>query len=958
MRDLLLTLSLCCSCIWVTAASPGRISGAQYLELAAAACRQQHADSLSYFLSQAKERYLQKDSLIAWINGIKDISRIYRDELQEPEQALTTLQMGTLEKLWRSPKQQEEWEAIGWLAVNLGYTYKYGTEQYLPASKYYQLAKGILVDQLGQENLEIGIYVFQEWGNLKTMMGDFEMAEVLLDQFLSLALAAEETNIAAEAYNDQGVQFISRWDITKDKSALEKAISYLENGLSLSNIHDFPRGLLHGNLVKCYMELQDRKRVLRHATSANNAIQRFYDQSGYRGLRLDQAKIQQNLGDFFLQSKTVSDAILQYEKAEQLYLEVYPSAKHRELARTYSAHASALREQQNWEQALNLHQKALRAIVGDFETETRLGNPSLDQIRAERVIGEVLLAKARTLQAKFQQEKTLDDLRLALECHDLLYEVEWRIRASYLYEASKLEHISKQQQITEEGIDMAYIIWQKTQEQKYLDLAFQLAERNKSILLLEAVRKAESNQSINQKTERQQAEFRLQKGIAELEKEIFAAEENSAPDSLLRQLKISLLDKKQAYQTWIDGLGAAKQEIRTGIRVERQTLAHHQALLTSNQHIVEYFVGDRSIYVFVLSADQKSCFKLPKDFPLEEWVQQFRQSIEGFQMDEQSLQELCSTYSHLGNHLYKRLFEPIQSQLGVEQQLLLIPNGILNYLPFEALLTAAESSCQFSNYPYLIRDYEIAYAYSAALYQELLERPQADGPFLGVAPSFDGHDEFGELYRNAESIQTAQRYFDGTVFPSDQATIAQFIALAPKHQIIHLATHAKANTQAGEFSFIVFADGKGGYDSLYTRDLYLLALDAELVLLSACETAVGQLHQGEGIISLARGFLHAGAKSVVTTLWQINDEADYKLTELLYKEFRKGKRKSEALRAAKLEHIQSSDNMNAHPVYWAAYLSVGNQRPLVNKGRKRFLVWIGLPLLLFGGFIQYKKWAA
>lgn len=956
MRDLLLTLSLCCSCIWVTAASPGRISGAQYLELAAEACRQQHADSLSYFLSQAKERYLQKDSLIAWINGIKDISRIYRDELQQPEQAIAILQRGTVEELWRSPQKAEEWEAIGWLAVNLGYTYKYGTEQYLPASKHYQRAKEILVDQLGQEDLDVGIYIFQEWGNLKTMMGDFEMAEVLLDQFLNLALEAQENNIAAEAHNDQGVQFISRWDITKDNGALEKAISYLEGGLTLTNIHDFPKGLLHGNLVKCYMELKDRKKVLYHATLADDAIQRFFDQSGYPGLRLDQAKIKQNLGDFFLQSKIITDAILQYEQAEQLYLEVYPSGKHRELARTYSSHAEAFREQQNWEQALRLHQKALIAIVGDFETETKLGNPSLDQIRAERVIGEVLLAKARTLKAKFRQEGKLDDLQLALECHDLLYEVEWRIRASYLYEASKLEHISKQQGATEEAIEMAYTLWQHTQDKKYIDIAFNFAERNKSILLLEAVRKAESNQSSEARTDLQLTDAAYQGEIAELEKEIFAAAENSAPDSILRKLRVSLLDKKQTYQNWVEQQRGAQKGIWAAMPMKNRSIVDYQQFLQSDQSLIEYFVGEESIYVFILSKSERSFSQIPRDFPLVEWIQTFRQSVEHFQLAGQSLQELCQRYSHSGFQLYQRLFAPLQMQLTKGQQVLIVPHGVLNYLPFEALLTANDNSCQFSNYPYLIRDFEIAYSYSAALYEELLQREQEKGQFLGMAPNFDGKHGFNTLYKNAESIQTAQTYFDGKIYLRDQATIEQFIALAPKNQIIHLATHAKANTQAGEFSFIVFADGNGGYDSLYTRDIYLLALDAELVLLSACETAVGQLHQGEGLISLARGFLYAGARSIVTTLWQINDQANYTLTARLYQKLKKGKRKSAALREAKLEQIAASDNINAHPVYWAAFVSVGNQRALPSALNLSLLLWIGIPIFLIGGYLIQKQW--
>lgn len=954
MRDLLLTLSLCCSCIWVAAASPGRISGAKYLELAAEACRQQHADSLDYFLQQALQRYEQQDSLLAWIGGVKDISRIYRDELQQPEQAISMLQRGTEKHLWRKPRNSEEWEALGWLAVNLGYTYKYGVEQYLAASSFYQKAKEILVDQLQQEDLDVAIYIYQEWGNLKTMMGDFAMAEVLLDQFLSIALEAEEFNTAAEAHNDQGVQFISQWDITRDSSALQKAISYLQGGLTLPNLHDFPVGLLHGNLVKCYMELGESKAVQRHAHLANAAIQRFFDQSAYPGLRLDQAKIKQNLGDFFLRKGALTDALVQYEAAAKLYLEIYPSAKHRELARTYTSHAEVLSQQHEWDQALNYHQKALRAIVGDFETETQIGNPKISQIRAERVIGEVLLAKARTLQARYGSQHQLDDLKLALDCHDLLYEVEWRIRASYLYDASKLEHISKQELLTEEGIDMAYQLWQATQEEQYLDLAFELAERNKSILLLEAVRKAEQHQNGGYTSALQLEDQSQQKRIADLEKQIYAAEENSAPDSLLRVLKNDLLNLKQQYKNWVDKLGNEKSILR-GVPQKPKSIADYQQELLLDQSLLEYFVGQQSIYVFIFSKGHKTCIQLPKDFPLEKWVTAFRQSIEDFQMPNQSLQDLCHTYSTLGFQLYTKLIAPVTSHLKKGQQLLIIPNGILNYLPFEALLLLPENSCQFKNYSYLLKEYEIAYAFSGELYLELLGRKQQKGGFLGFAPTFDGQNGFGKLFRNAESIQTAQKYFDGKIFLRDQATIEQFIALAPKNQMIHLATHAKANTTAGDFSFIVFADGNGGYDSLFTRDVYLLALDAELVLLSACETAVGQLHQGEGIISLARGFLYAGAKSLVTTLWQINDEANFKLTELLYQQLRKGNRKSTALRQAKLQHIEQSDNINAHPVYWAAYASIGNQRPISSTNWMKLSLLFGLPLVLLGGYAWRKR---
>ncbi len=926
------------------------------MDLAIETARRQQVDSLEQALDAALEQYQTQDSLIAWIDGIKAVARVFRDELNEPAQALSIMAKASLEQIWRKPSAVEEWEAIAWLEVNRAYTYKYGTEQYLEASQHYQQAKEILVNQLGQEDLDIAIYIYQEWGNLKTMMGDFVMAEVLLDEFLQIAIKEKAYDTAAEGYNDQGVQFISQWDISKDSMALQKAISYLQKGLNLPSLHDFPKGLLHGNLVKCYIELGQKTEVLHHAAKGNQAIQRFYEASQYPGLRLDQAKIKQNLGEFFLSRGELKDALLQFETASRFYLEVYPAGKHRELARTFSAQAQVLSLQSNWDEALRYHQKALAAIVGEFSSETSLENPKPDQLRAERVIAEVLEAKALSLQARFEANGLEDDLVLALNCHELIYQVEKQIRSSYLYERSKLGHISKQQRLTEQAIEIAYTLWKKTQDERYADIAFQYLERNKSTLLLAAFQQAQAHGKAEKGQQSKRLEQEQQSAIATLEKTIYQAQMEAAPDSVILSLKSELLKLQQAYQLWLEDL-AQQDPTYYALRYQDglRTRADFQAFLQPQQSAIEYFVGTEHIYVLVLNKDQSEWIRMKKDFPLENWVSTFRKAIEDFQLAGSPLQDLCHSYSQLGYQLYNRLIVPIEKVLPLSNELLIIPSGVLSFLPFEALLSQENTSCQFREYPYFLLDHQIQYSFSASLQQALLAQEQQRGDFLGFAPSFEGNSGFGALYKNQETVQAVQNIWGGQVFLRDEATKNQFIALAPKHQIIHLSTHAKVNMKAENFSFIVFADGNGGYDSLYTRDIYLLALDAEMVILSACETGIGRLHQGEGLISLARSFLYAGAKSVVTTLWQINDEANYKLSQAFFKNLKQGQPKAQALQAAKISQIQSSDNMNAHPVYWAAFIGIGNERAMASSNQWLYLGIGFITLMLLGAYLFIRK---
>jgi len=147
--------------------------------------------------------------------------------------------------------------------------------------------------------------------------------------------------------------------------------------------------------------------------------------------------------------------------------------------------------------------------------------------------------------------------------------------------------------------------------------------------------------------------------------------------------------------------------------------------------------------------------------------------------------------------------------------------------------------------------------------------------------------------------------------------------MAGRYRLLHLATHGQANDELGDYSFLAFGGDRDSVQNefLYVRDLYDLSLLADLVVLSACETGTGEWQRGEGIISLARAFAYAGARSIVTTLWSVNDRRSKELMIAFYGGLGKGMTREEALWRAKYEMLES--DASAHPFFWAGYILIG-----------------------------------
>jgi CHAT domain-containing protein/tetratricopeptide (TPR) repeat protein len=482
--------------------------------------------------------------------------------------------------------------------------------------------------------------------------------------------------------------------------------------------------------------------------------------------------------------------------------------------------------------------------------------------------------------------------------------------------------------------------------------AFYFSEQARAVLLHQATQevKAKNIAGVPQELLAQENEWNAR--INTLEETINEAGDND-PDStsiakiLVLEEKLALLKTRQdSLLQRIEAEYPAYFQLKYELRTESVN-ALQRDLLYPDMALVEYFVGDSAVYIFTIRQQDYSVLEVKKDFPLEQWVSQLREGMTAFQTGqdmEAKYVSLSNQYVEAASNIYEKLVAPIAAKLPAK--VIFIPDGVLGYVPFEALVVEKpDNPTRWPQHHYLLNDHSVSYCYSATMLREMLYRKHQQQPalgFLGFAPAFDGdttlldslfryddgmRKDLKPLRYSGEEVYRVAKMLKGQAVVGPAASRTAFTEQAGQARILHLATHGQANDRAGDYCFLVFADQKDSAENeplLYARDIYNLQLNADLVTLSACETGIGELQGGEGIISLARAFAYAGAKSIVTSLWSVSDAKTKDLMIDFYKNLRKGMLKDDALRQAKLDFLKRNRGQAAHPFYWAGFVGIGN----------------------------------
>ena len=531
------------------------------------------------------------------------------------------------------------------------------------------------------------------------------------------------------------------------------------------------------------------------------------------------------------------------------------------------------------------------------------------------------------------------------------------LRQQYTYETSKLLSTKYQHESRGLAIEICHQLYKRSADPQYLRWAFVHSQISKNQLLREQMLTDLQAQIKSLKPEDQNLWNQYQSDLVYWEGVKHALDKNILPDSLTVVEK-KILDLKEKQNRFVAAKGLKKIPMD-----EEDPMVILKELNLERQSVLDYFQIDSLVYAFHFTKGYQEFKKIGLN-ELPEKVEKLRTGIYNYILDQTSSQfqigEYLSKYKNAAHYLYKMLLEPFEEKL--EEKLLIIPDGLLNYIPFDALLTEIPSHAQFGEYPYVLKKYQIGLAYSLPVHFQMLKTevsPKQSG-ILAISPSYRPRQYaslqetrsglFPLLNNQAEAADIVAmiggKHLDGT-----EASRAQFMLEAPNFAVLHLATHGKSNDVSGNYSYLAFSNVDAELEEdylLYNRSLALIPLQAEMVVLSACETGIGQLSRGEGIIGMARGFAQSGAKSIITTLWAVNDEATKEIMIPFYQNIKAGKNKDEALRLAKLGYLNNHTGIKAHPFYWAGFVCVGDVSTLDGLGSFSFWYWFIVPILSIG----------
>ena len=370
-------------------------------------------------------------------------------------------------------------------------------------------------------------------------------------------------------------------------------------------------------------------------------------------------------------------------------------------------------------------------------------------------------------------------------------------------------------------------------------------------------------------------------------------------------LKEQLNKALAEYSALLASLRQTDSETTELMMVEPSRLADIRVLLPENTTMVSYFVLPQYTVVWAISKDQIVMKKISisRDV-LHGQVTALRTGIEKMR-PQQAIARMSSA-------LYRTLLGDVA--IKENQALLIVPNDFLHYLPFQSLITPEGK--------YLVEKYDISYLSSASLLRYVVGKSRKANDSILALGNPDLNDIAKNLnYAEREVKEISTVFQRAEVYIGKEATRSRVQHRSPGFSILHFATHGELDdANPMESSLRLAVDGTDS-GRLTTRDIFNLNLRASLVVLSACETALGKIAMGDEVIGFTRAFIYAGAPSVVTTLWKIDDQATALLMQDFYKNLMTNN-KSGALRSAQINLMKKYP----HPYYWSPFILSGDYR--------------------------------
>jgi len=757
-------------------------------------------------------------------------------------------------------------------------------------------------------------------GLLNFLNGNLEKASEYMFQSLEMRreLTGETSAAVAASYNNLGLIYANEQP--------EKALEQYNQALSIySKIYPLNHpsiGVALNNIGIIERKTGDIETSLSTFEKALSIWTHLYGKD-----HPNVAFVYTNLGESYLQDNNPTMALEYQQKALEIYLSNY-NGKHPEVASTYNSIGNIYSSLKKHRLAIENYQKAIISNAHDFSDIDIYKNPKVESYYKPDLLLISLLLKAKALE-KYHYEKSLkvSDLQIALStlqsCDTLL----GKLRQIRTGNADKIELGRLGSEVYEDAVSIAISLSEITLKKKYyLNEAFYFSEKNKGAVLLASIADAEAKSFAGIPDSILLKEKVFKNGISLLEQKL--AQGPTLQEE--KEFRKQLFNLKTQYEGYTEMLESSYPDYYA-LKYNSKMVSTKdlQSVLSDKEVMLSYFTSEERgrIFIFYISKNSFKVFNLPLAENYNKQITSLRNSLR---------LKVDHAYIKSAYQLYQSL---IPSSIPAKiSGLVIIPDGRLGSIPFEILLSKKpkEENKDYSSYAFLIKNHSVTYNYSSLLFynsrKDLAKKNNIDHPqqvllcapidFLNCSqcPSLTGTKTEVEMI---QQLCTANNY-KATVLLNKEANEKNIKSVTiGNYSILHFATHGIVNEEKPELSQLFLNSSTDGAEdgNLYSGEIYNLKLNAKLVVLSACQTGLGKLRKGEGIIGLSRALIYAGAKNVMVSLWTVSDASTPELMTRFYAFTFSNHSDAESLRMSKLKLIQ--DKTFAHPYYWGPFIYIG-----------------------------------
>lgn len=776
----------------------------------------------------------------------------------------------------------------------------------------------------------------------------FEQASAIASDYKGPSLPEQE-----RLFNSLGAIYFESANYLQAKNYFEKALL-----VTPRNTTDFEESLvgINSNIANCllrlnrydsalsiykslgrYNMLPEISEIIRQNTAHAYFEMGHYDSAlaMYKGLSMTNAlnrtkalndigRIYMNLGQW-QQSEAVFDSAIAVNKS------ISSSVRNKEEALAYLYRGQLAARQGLIDEAITWCNEALQEVHLDFQWKAADDLPAdISQSVSPVTLFQVLQTKAALLYKKYASGQQSSALNAAMLTYRKAIETANFIKINFDNDEAKLFFNESYEPVYRQAIAVSYEKY--TTRKGGIDDYIYVLENYKGNVLHQNLQNIflKSTAQVPDSVKRREKDLKrlLAFYTSRINNSAAQAEATQLRKRLLDlQVELSRLQKQYEKDEWFN----LYRYQSTGSVLTLQQL---QQKLDGETALINFFVGDTVIYLLALSKQKSLVTKLVLDKPANDHLRFFLREI--YQHTEGKRYE----GNEAASAIYRWLLAPAADVIDGCKKWVIIPDGLLYYLPVEALTTDKGGRA------YIAETKTISYHYSfALLFQQNTHHTNDNGKGTVAFAPYSAQDE-----RVAGTLLAALPYSGNEIsgiakssFLSQGATKQRFTEIASQYSRIHLATHASSGSDSSS-NWIQFypADSSDLNNKLFLPEIYNLDLhSAELVILSACETADGNSSSGEGLLSLSRAFLYAGSDGIISTLWKTEDQVTAYLMRRLHHHLAAHNSPEKALQLAKIDLLSAKEIGAKYktPNYWSNFIYVG--KIAVAEERRYWPWWIG-----------------